>query len=72
MIIYTKTRKFRQIQEIRADSIFNPEKEDMSGKNRTYGNPKLGAYRISSHSSTRPCVGHELRVKKKVYLIVTM
>ena len=37
MIICSKTWTFFQIGKIRPDRIFNPEKEDMSGKNRTYG-----------------------------------
>ena len=41
MIISPKTRTFCQIQNIRPDRIFNPEKEDMSGKNRMYGIPTL-------------------------------
>ena len=38
---------FCQIQKIRLDSFFNPEKEDMSGKNQTYGNPTPDIYKIS-------------------------
>ena len=41
MIICPKTQTFCQIQKICLDRIFNPEKEDMSRKDRTYGNTKL-------------------------------
>ena len=62
--MYQKTRIFCQIQKIWPDRIFNPEKEDMSGKNRTYGNPTLedimpagneqnwAAYTVYKHYST--------------------
>ena len=37
----SKSWTFSKIKKICPDRIFNPKREDISGKNRTYGNPSV-------------------------------
>ena len=56
MITCRENWTFCQIKKIHPDRISNPEKEDMSGKNQTYGNPNLKHYEqsVSRTSGTAP------------------